>query len=766
MIQTAGPGGAAGEQAAFTRAMGALFHPKRLAIVGATPRQGFAYNIHREIVDGGYQGEIFGVTPRHTEVLGAPCYPTLDAIPGGVDKAIIVVPSRLVLDVLGQAELAGVAAVNIITSGFGEQGDGAAHQRQEEIRAFARRTGIRVVGPNCLGLISTPAKMIAIWGPYDHVPRGPIGLVFQSGLLAYCVVTPTSERGFGYSYVITTGNEADLDATDFMRYYVEDDETHVIGCFIEQFRDPQKFLRVAAMAAERRKPLVILKVGRSEGGRRAAQAHTGSLVGSDAIADAIMRQYGVVRVDNLDEMNETLAVFHAKRLPRGSGVGAIFSSGGACGLVSDVAQSLGIALPPLAPQTVERLQAVIPDFGTVGNPLDVTGQAASRPEITEGAFIAMAEDPNIDIVLYGQAVPEQFDLATPVGAVLRKMPERYPDKLFLLMSLVVGRVREGRREGREPAEPVMHWDGVPFLQGADNGLRAVRSLIQYTEFQRARREAAVGSRQSAADSVLIPPKGHPESSVLVEQARALIAAARGTPLVERTAKEVLALYGIPVTRESLATTADAAVAAARAIGYPVVLKIESPDIAHKTEAGGVLLDVRDDAAAWAGFETIIANARRYKPDARIAGVLVQEMATGGREMILGMTRDPAYGPAVAVGLGGVFVEILKDIALGVPPLTERDSRAMLARLRGAAILDGSGARGGAPADTDAVVEILGQFSRLCLDLGDLVREIDINPLLVFDRGGGARVVDCLIVPATNEGGTKKSGGIGRFPRWS
>ncbi|MDQ2785028.1 MAG: acetate--CoA ligase family protein [Chloroflexota bacterium] len=742
MIQTVGPDGAAGEQAAFTRAMEALFHPKRLAIVGATPRQGFAYNIHREIIAGGYAGEIFGVTPRHTEVLGAPCYPTLDAIPGGVDKAIVVVPSPLVLDVLGQAERAGVAAVNIITSGFGEQSDGEAHQRQKQIRDFARRTGIRVVGPNCLGIISTPAKMIAIWGPYDTVPRGPIGLVFQSGLLAYCVVTPTSERGFGYTYIVTTGNEADLDATDFMRYYVEDDETRVIGCFIEQFRDPQKFLRVAALAAERQKPIVVLKIGRSEGGRRAAQAHTGSLVGSDAIADAIMRQYGVVRVDTLDEMNETLAVFHAQRLPQGSGVGAIFSSGGACGLVSDLGHALGVAMPQPAPQTVEKLQVVIPDFGTIGNPLDVTGQAASQPPITEGAFIAMAEDPNIDIVLYGQAVPERFDLATPVGEILRAMPDRYPDKVFLIMSLVAGRVREGRREGQDPVEPMTQWGGIPFLQGADNGLRAVRSLIQYAEFQRTRMQSVVGTRrgrsfQSATDSVL------------AERAHALVAAAAGTPLVERAAKEVLSLYGIPVTRESLATTADAAVAAARAVGYPVALKIESEDITHKTEAGGVLLGVRDDAAALAGFATIVANARRYKPDARIAGVLVQEMVTGGREMILGMTQDPAYGPAIAVGLGGVFVEVLKDIALGVPPLTDHDSRAMLSQLRGAAILDGTGARGAAPADTDAVVAILGKFSRLCLDLKDVVREIDINPLLVFDRGGGARVVDCLIVPETS-----------------
>ena len=731
MAQAVESDGVAGEQARFTRAMEGLFHPQRLAIVGATPRQGFAYNIHRELLEGGYRGEIFGVTPRHTEVLGAPCYPTLDAIPGGVDKAIVVVPSQLVLEVLGQAERAGVKAVNIITSGFGEQDDGAARRRQDEIRDFARRTGIRVVGPNCLGLISTPARMIAIWGPYDAVPRGPIGLVFQSGLLAYCVVTPPSERGFGYTYIATTGNEADLDATDFMRYYIEDDETRVIGCFIEQFRDPQKFLRVAELAAARQKPLVVLKIGRSEGGRRAAQAHAGSLVGSDAIADAIMRQHGVVRVDDLDEMNETLAVFHAQRLPRGAGVGAIFSSGGACGLVSDLGHTLGVALPQPAPHTVEKLQAVLPAFGTVGNPLDVTGQAASRPAIIAGAFIALAEDPGIDIVLYGQAVPERFDLATPVGEVLRMLPERYPDKVFLLLSLVVGRVREGRREGRDPVEPVVQWDGIPFLQGAANGLRAVRSLIRYAAFQRARQ---AGGPVAAT------------TTDVAERARALVAAAGATPLVERAAKEILALYGIPVTRESLATTAEAAVAGAGAIGYPVVLKIESPDIAHKTEAGGVLLAVRDDAAARAGFDTIIARARRYKPDARLAGVLVQELVTGGRELILGMTRDTAYGPVVAVGLGGVFVEVLRDVALGVPPLTEADGRAMLARLRGAAILDGTGARGGAPADTDAVVQILGNFSRLCLDLGDLVRAIDINPLLVFDHGGGACVVDCLIVP--------------------
>jgi len=720
------------EQAAFTHAMNALLHPKRIAVVGATPRPGFANNIHRSILNGGYAGEVFGVTPRHQNVLGSVCYPTIDAIPGGVDKAIVVVPSELVLDVLGQAERAGVAAVNIITSGFGEQSDDDAHQRQEEIRAFAQRTGIRVVGPNCLGIISTPAKMIAKSGPYANVQRGPIGLVFQSGLLAYSVVSPPTERGFGFSYIVTTGNEADLDATDFMRYCIEDDETRVIGCFIEQFRDPQKLLKVADMAAERQKALVILKIGRSEAGRRSARAHTGSMVGSDAIADAIMRQYGIVRVHNLDEMNETLAAFHTKRLPQGTGVGTIFISGGACGLVADLSQDIGVSLPALAPDTITKLNAVIPAYGTVGNPLDTTGQAATQPEITEGSLVAMAEDPNIHTVIYGQAYPNRIDLATPVGEVLRAMPDRYPDKVFFIMSLVSGRVQEGRRLDEEPKDPTMHWNGVPFLQGAENSLRAVRSLITYAEFQRQRQAT---------------PRVAAAASAQAETARALVATAGDKPLVERLAKDLLALYDIPVTREILATSETEALAAAHEIGYPLVLKIESPDIAHKTEAGGVLLDIRDDDALRQGFAQIITRARQYRPDAEITGVLVQEMVRKGRELILGMAQDPGHGPAIAVGMGGIYVEVLNDVALGVLPLAPHDARAMLRRLRGAAILDGT--RGAAPADIDAVVTILGAFARLCHDLRDVVSEIDINPLVVFDQGKGACVVDCLIVPVAS-----------------
>ena len=723
------------DDAAFASAMRALLHPRRIAIVGASPKRGFANNIQRRLVDCGFEGEVYPVNPNYDEILGLPCYPSLEAIPGGVDLAVVVVPSRLIPGVLESCERAGVGAVNIITSGFAEkQEDETGPERQRAIRDFARRTGIRVVGPNCLGNISVPNRMVASSGAYPPLNRGPIALALQSGLLAYSLVLPAHDRGIGFTYVVTLGNEADIDVVDMIRYYLDDEETRVIGCFVEQFRRPERLLEMAERAADLGKPIVVLKVGRSEAGRRAALAHTGSLVGSDEIVDAVMRQHGIIRVYSLDEMIETLALFHSRRRPAGRGVGIAVVSGGAAGLIADLGADIGVEFPSLAPETVEKMNAVIPEYGTVGNPLDYTGQAAQQPEILDGCLAAMAEDPNIHVVVYGQAYPALIDLDQPTGQVLSALPERYPDKVFVVLSLVAGELKH-RMIDQEAVEPVRSIDGIPFLQGAENGLRAIASLVRYAAFLREREASA------PADAL------DPDAAERAEWARGMVRAAGGRALVEREAKAILARYGIPVTREVLATTPDEAVAAAEAIGYPVVLKVESPDILHKTEAGGVLLGLQDADAVREGFARVTASARAYAPWAEIRGVLVQEMVpAGGHELILGMTQDAAFGPAVAVGLGGVFVETLKDVALAVPPISNRDAHAMLSRLRAAPILTGHGARGQGAADLDAVADILVRFSSLCRDLRDDVAEIDINPLVAFGPGKGARVVDCLIVP--------------------
>ncbi len=721
------------DDVSFDRAMRALLYPRRFALIGASPNRGFANSIQRRLVACGYDGEIFPVNPNYSEILGLPAYPRLEAIPGSVDLAVVVVPNRMVMGVLESCERTGVGAVNIITSGFGEKlEDELGVSRQQAIRDFARRTGIRVVGPNCLGNISVPNKMVSSSGAYPPLRHGPISLALQSGLLAYSLVIPTHDRGVGFRYVVTLGNEADVDVVDMIRYYVDDEETRVIGLFVEQFRRPERLLELADLAAERNKPIVVLKIGRSEAGRRAAMAHTGSLVGSDEIVDAVMRQHGMLRVSTLEEMTETLNLFHARRLPRGKGVAIGVVSGGAAGLISDLGDALGVEFPALAPETAAKLEKVIPAFGTVGNPLDYTGQAAQQPEILDGCFSALAEDPDLHVIVYVQAYPALIDLEQPTGKVLAALPERYPDKVFVTASLVTGDLRS-RNLDFPDADPIAAIGGIPFLQGTENSLRAIAALVRYAEFQRDR--ATGGARVEGA-------------SLVAEQARAIVRAAGGRPLVERDAKAVLALYGMPTTRERLARSAGEAVAAAREIGYPVALKIESPDITHKTDAGGVLLDVADDAGVSDGFERILLNARRFRADADIGGVLVQEMVGGGssHELILGMTQDPAFGPAIAIGMGGIFVETLKDVAIGIPPVTPKTARSLLDRLRAAPILSGQGSRGKGPADIDALVDAIARFSQACLDLRDDVAEIDVNPLLVFERGKGARVVDCLIVP--------------------
>lgn len=715
---------------ATPEAMDALLRPRRIAIVGASPNPGFAHSIQRALLWGGYDGEVLPINPKYTEVLGVPAYPSLDAVDGAIDLAIIVVPNRLTFEMLDACERVGVGAVNLIASGFAETpGDTEGQERQRRIREFALRTGIRIAGPNCLGNISVRNRMNAKSGPYfGPLPSGPIAAVFQSGLLSYSLVSPLVDRAIGFTYVVTSGNEADLETADFIRYFIEDEETRVIGAFVEQFRDPAKLLRVADLAAERGKPIVVLKVGRSEGGRRAALAHTGSLVGSDDIADAVMRQRGIIRVATIDEMLETLAIFHAGTLPRGDGVATVFMSGGAAGLASDLGQDLGLRYPPLADATRATLAEIIPSYGTIDNPLDTTGQLWETPGGMQRAISALAEDPNLDVIVYGRPFPGRMNVS-PGGEFPGDLPDRFPEKLFLIMSIAGGRHRDQNYPDEKMETPTDTLDGIPFLQGIENSLRAIRSLLRYAAFQRARGTNAVA-----------------DPSDDTERVRELIRAAGGRPLVEREAKELLALYGIPITKEHLATTADEAIERANQIGFPVALKVESPDIAHKTEAGGIALGLDSVEAVRDGFEQIMGNARRYAPDATINGALVQEMVPGGREVIVGMTQDPDFGPAVALGVGGVFVETLRDIQIGVPPLTERDAREMLERLRGYPILEGSGARGQAPADLSALIDIILRFSQLCHDLRDDIAEIDINPLVVFEAGQGARVVDCLIVP--------------------
>jgi len=707
-----------------------LIRPRSVAVIGASPNASFVTQILTSLFRYGFPGRISAVNPKYDRVLDAPCYPSLTDVPGDVDLVIVGIAHRLVPSVLEECEQRGVGGVCIVTSGFSEIGGEAGAERQGELAAWAARTGIPVIGPNCLGFLNAHAKLAALPPYWDTLIPGAVGAVLQSGMMAPATLLPLLGRGIGVSTAVTVGNEAVVDAADVIRHLAEDDETRVIACFTEQIKDPGKFAAACEVAAARQVPIVMLKIGRSEGARRAARAHTGSLVGSDAVQDVLLKRLGVTRVAGLNELHEAVAIFHARTLPRGRGVAAISVSGGIGGLLSDQAATLDVDFPPLPDDTARALAEVVPEYGSVGNPLDVTGQGVFEADILSRSLDLLAEAPNVDVVVHARGWPAKLDRTLTVGRCLVEAAERHPNVLFLVLAMAGGRLDDGPYSYQPAKEPLDRLDGVPFLQGSNDGLAAIRALIDYAEFQRRREDRRPSARRG--------------SESVGERARDLVRAAGGRALTEREGKAVLALYGIPTTRETLAATVEDAVTAANEIGYPVALKIESPDLLHKTDAGALLLDVPDDAGVTTGFARVMASARNAAPHAEIRGVLVQAMAPRGTEIILGMSQDAQLGPVVACGLGGIFVEVLKDVQLLLPPVNTTDARDAVDRLQAAPLL--RGVRGRPPADVDALVDALVRFSELCTDLLDVAEEIDVNPLLVFDEGHGVMAVDCLIVP--------------------
>ena len=707
-----------------------LLDPRSVAVVGASQNPSFVSSILKNLGSYGFEGPVVAVNPRYDRIGKAPCYPSVADIPHPVDLVVVGIAHRYIPELLDQCERIGVGALEILSSGFAETGKAGA-RRQAELSAWAKRTGIPVGGPNCLGLMNAHSGMVALPTAFERMIPGAVGAILQSGMMAPSVLVPLIAREIGLTIAVTTGNEADVEAADYLEYLVEHDETRVIACFTEQLKSPQRFIASCELAAERQKPIVMLKIGRSEAGQRAALAHTGSLVGADGAIDALLRKLGVTRVSSVDELLEAVAVFHARKLPRGRGVGAVIVSGGAAGLLADLAPETGVEFPPLPERTVAALKETVPEYGSVGNPLDITGQGVFETQILDRSLDLLAESGVLDVVVYCRGFPARLDRQTPVGRSLERAVEQHPDVQFLIMALAGGHLHANSYADVEVVEPLLQLDGVPFLQGADYGLRAIAALIRYAEFHRARAAERRGPR-------LAPPEA-------AEQAIRLIRASGGRPLTERESKQVLGLYGIPTTRDLLATTAEEAVAAAERIGYPVALKVESPDLPHKTEAGAVLLGVTDAEAVARGFEQILTAARRASPRADLRGVVVQEMVPPGVEMILGMSRDPQLGPVIACGLGGVLVEVLQDVQLLLPPLAEREVCAALRRLRGYSLL--AGARGRAEADVRSLTGALLRFGELCQDLGQFVAEVDVNPLVVLEAARGVCAVDCLIIPA-------------------
>ena len=699
-----------------------FFNPASLAFVGATEDiSKFGGRVMRAVLEFGFKGRVYPVNPRYGTLLGQPCYPSVSALPEAPDHVGIVIAANRVLDTLKQCADKGARFATIFTSNFSETGEASGRALQDEIVAFARANGIRLLGPNCNGFINFVdafafASTAAIKGP--RKPAGDVGLVCHSGGLGQMnIMWRAQEAGLGITYEVSCGNEADLDATDFMRFMIDDERTRVIMVAVETIRDGRKFAEVARHAADREKPLVMLKFGRTDAGRRAAASHTGALTGADEVHDAAFRQYGVLRVTDCNELYEVAKLLRRRKWPRGNRAAALSGSGGHSVLMADLGAANGIDWVPYQDQTVNGLRELMPDFAGVSNPTDLTSALTGSKHLFEDALNVVAQDDGVDVlipVLVAPTVPAIETVVKLAGATDKAVAVLWtgycPTDPQVVAATLVAR-------------------GLPVYRDALTCLKAVRAAMTYGEFLRAHKRAA--------SEPPVRPAG-----IDVAQAKELIAAGAGN-MTERQSKEVLAAYGLHITQERLATNSQNAASSASDIGKPVALKIESPDIPHKTEANAIRLNVTGDAEVARAFDEVMAAARRYQPEARLDGVLVQEMAPGGVEVMLGVASDPTFGVVVVAALGGIHVEVLRDVAYRIPPLTAADAHAMLRELRAYPIF--GGVRGARPRDLDALCDTIVRLSWLAYDHADTVAEIDINPLTVLEAGAGVRVVDALII---------------------
>ncbi|WP_375784830.1 acetate--CoA ligase family protein [Bradyrhizobium sp. Pha-3] len=709
-----------------------LFWPESVAIVGASPRGGMGKDVLDALRKWGFSGKLAAVNPRYEQIEDIPCFPSLNAIPHVVDFASIAIPSGAIPDVLDDCEAADVGAIQVVSSGFADQGS-LGIKKQRQLSEWAKRTGIPTAGPNGNGLMNAANRFIAITTPFQTMKAGRVSAAVQSGMAASSLLPPLLARGIGIGRVVASGNEACLDAADYIDYFVTDEETSVIVCYCEQIKRPLDFIKACERAADKGKPIIVMKVGRSEGARKAALAHTGSLVGSNVAIDAVLKRLGVVRVDTIDDLIETTAALSATKRPRGRRVAFVSYSGGANSMLSDIAEPCGIEFSPLPEVVKQRLNAVVPEFGSVENPLDLTGQCVYDTGIIDAGLGTLATSGAYDVVIWGSAVPSPLDVRSTVGQALTRAVEAAPGVVFSVMSMAGGHFFAAPEPQGSMIEPKVEFDGMPLLQGMGTGLKALSALIGYAEFLRGRKP----------DNRLSEQWGR--RSARYADAIRIIRDAKGDILTEREGKRLLALYGISVTRETLSTGPTEAACIARDLGFPVVMKIESAEIAHKTDVGGVVLNVSSPEDAAAAFDRIVASVRSRRPEAEIVGVVVQEMAETGIEMMLGATFDPQFGPVIAFGLGGIWVEALKDVRVMLPPFDAADVQAEIGQLRAVNVL--RGARGGAKADLEAFANCIVRFGTLCTDLADEIGEIDINPLILAN-GAGLTAVDCLIIKKT------------------
>ena len=690
-----------------------LLHPRSIAIIGASADLSKINGRPlKHLLEKGYAGRILPVNPKYPQIAGLACFPTIASLPEAADLAIVAVPASEVIasiDALGRRS---VRAAVIFSSGFGETGP-VGLALEHELAACARRHQMVICGPNCLGFVNAFDQVYATFSQYADgaTGPGPIAFVTQSGAFGTAIAALAQQRGLGLGYFINTGNQADLDFSELMDSVIDDPRIRVAAGYLEGLEDGAALIRLAQRCQALGKPLVLTKVGRRAAGQRAAASHTGALAVGDAVFDAVIRQYGVLRARNEEQMLDLLQALSQERRPNGFGLGLVTQSGGAGVMMADRAEEVGLAVPELTPATQARLAQVMPAFGAAGNPVDVTGQFVARPELLREAVLAVLDDPAIDIaIVWLQLMTAHVDTLVRILCAIR---DRSSKPFFVCWVAAPA-----------AALSALQAEGIVVFTAGERAVEAAAALARWAAFNR-----TAAARQLMARAAAPATPGWPTD-----------AAADGVqPSVQAIAW--LRAAGLPMASVTLATDENQAVAAWRTTGSAVAMKIESPAITHKTEVGGVLLKLDDEAGVRGAFKALMERARSALPQARLDGVLVQAMAYGHVELVIGVQRDPVFGMVVMVGLGGVLVEVLNDVALRHAPFDADEALAMLRELRMSAVLDG--VRGQPGVDRHGIARMLSNLSQWAAAMQPRLAELDLNPVLVGPNGPLA--VDCVMV---------------------
>lgn len=696
----------------------AIMNPRSIAVVGATNRPGSVGRaVFSNILSGGYQGVLYPVNPNSRSVLSVKAYPSLGHIPDQVDLAVIIVPAQSVTKVVEDAAAKGVKGLVVITAGFKEVG-GNGIQLEEELKSVVRSHQLPLVGPNCLGVINTHPSVSMNASFATKMPAcGNIAFISQSGALCTAVLDFAAGRNIGFSKFISFGNKADVNEIDLLAYLKEDPDTQVILMYLEDISAGREFIEIAReITWSSKKPMLAIKSGRSPEGARAASSHTGSLAGSDAAYDAIFMQSGIQRVETIAELFNYALAFSRQPVPKGNRVAIVTNAGGPGIVATDAAIRYGLTLSRFSESTKEKLIQQLPPTASIANPVDVIGDATH--ERYEAAIRTILEDKEVDgaiVILTPQAMTDILETAQIVPRVAKGI-----EKPVLCSFMGIVDVSEGVR--------YLERNGFPNYTFPEAAARAMASMVRFGELLRLeKRQVRRVAADKEAASQIIKRKLEGRVSYFMP---------------EWEANEILQCYGFPTLKGRLVQEASQLAQALEEVGFPLAMKISSPDIVHKFDAGGVRLKIRSVEEAQAAYKEILANARSFNPEARIQGVLVERMARGGVEVILGSTRDPRFGPICMFGLGGTFVEALQDVTFRLAPMWEVSAEIMIRSIKAYKVLQGL--RGLPPSDIEAIKDCILRLSQMVSDHPEIA-ELDINPLIVYPEGEGCVVADSRIL---------------------